>query len=265
MYIPQKSGHVTHTIKNYILGELKRYIRYNSLKLTFLKIRTKFFSRLRNRGFKKVWLKKQFSKLKYENREMLMNRPDSDCSRPDFQMVLEKEAEDLKTSRNLLADKAPYQTDFLQDNQDIRKGLNLILMEPNRGIGGMISGQNNNLSDLICNPPSINYPIAINQEAVWETEATPSLRQHQQQQQMGPLRQKKTRMECLKNVGGGSTLKTATKPVNMYLILSSYAEPQKQTIKQLFAKEKAKLCSDSFSAKYLKMLTLHLLLQTAKM
>ena len=43
MYIPQKSGHVSHTIKNYVLGELKRYIRYNSLKLTFLKIRTKFF------------------------------------------------------------------------------------------------------------------------------------------------------------------------------------------------------------------------------
>ena len=43
MYIPQKSGHVSHTIKNYVLGELKRYIRYNSLKLSFLKIRTKFF------------------------------------------------------------------------------------------------------------------------------------------------------------------------------------------------------------------------------
>jgi hypothetical protein len=45
MYIPSKSGHVTHTIKNYVLGELKRYIRYNSLnyKLPFLKIRTKFF------------------------------------------------------------------------------------------------------------------------------------------------------------------------------------------------------------------------------
>ena len=51
MYIPAKSGHVSHTIKNYVLGELKRYIRYNSLKLTFLKIRTKFFSRLRNRVF----------------------------------------------------------------------------------------------------------------------------------------------------------------------------------------------------------------------
>ena len=29
------SGRVSHTIKNYVLGEIKRYIKYNSLKLTF--------------------------------------------------------------------------------------------------------------------------------------------------------------------------------------------------------------------------------------
>ena len=51
MSIPQKSGHVAHTIKNYVLGKLKRYIRYNSLKLTFLKIRTKFFSTAEESGF----------------------------------------------------------------------------------------------------------------------------------------------------------------------------------------------------------------------
>ena len=55
-----------------MLGELKRYIRSNSLKLSFLKIRTQFFSRLRNRGFKKVWLRKQLATLKYEDREKLM-------------------------------------------------------------------------------------------------------------------------------------------------------------------------------------------------
>ena len=63
MYIPQKSGHASHTIKHYVLGELKRYIRYNSLKLSFLKIGTMLFSRLRNRGFKKIWLRKQFATL----------------------------------------------------------------------------------------------------------------------------------------------------------------------------------------------------------
>ena len=80
MYIPQKSGHISHTIKNYVLGELKRYIRYNSLKITFLKIRTEFFSRLRNRGFKKIWLRKHFATLKYENREKLMTEKVSDSS-----------------------------------------------------------------------------------------------------------------------------------------------------------------------------------------
>ena len=51
IYIAYKSGHVSHTIKNYVLGEIKRNVRYNSLKLTFLKIKTQFFSRLGNRGF----------------------------------------------------------------------------------------------------------------------------------------------------------------------------------------------------------------------
>ena len=89
MYIPKKSGHVTHTIKNYVLGELKRYIKYNSLKLTFLKIRTKFFSKLRNCGFKKIWLRKHFAKLKYKDRETLMMEkgPDSSPSHPEFKMV----------------------------------------------------------------------------------------------------------------------------------------------------------------------------------
>ena len=72
MYIPQKSGHVTHTIKNYVFGELKRYMRYNSLKLSFLIMRTMFFSRLRNRVFKKVWFRKHFATLKYEDRKKLM-------------------------------------------------------------------------------------------------------------------------------------------------------------------------------------------------
>jgi len=32
-YIPQKSNHKKHTIKNYVLNELKRYIKFNSNKL----------------------------------------------------------------------------------------------------------------------------------------------------------------------------------------------------------------------------------------
>jgi len=93
LYIPYKSGHVSHTIKNYVLGEIKRYIRYNSLKITFLKTRTKFFSRLRNRGFKKVWLRRIFSLVQYEDRSKLMHSSHSTI--PEFQVVPETEAESL--------------------------------------------------------------------------------------------------------------------------------------------------------------------------
>jgi len=93
MYIPYKSGHVSHTIKNYVLGEIKRYIRYNSLKLTFLKTRTKLFSRLRNRGFKKVWLRKTFSMVQYEDRSKFMHCSHSTI--PEFQVVPETEVENL--------------------------------------------------------------------------------------------------------------------------------------------------------------------------
>ena len=147
MYIPSKSGYVTHTIKNYVLGELKRYIRYNSLKLTFLKIRTKFFSRLRNRGFKKVWLRKHFATLKYEDRKKLLAKKESDSSssHPEFQMVLEKEAESLKISRSRLADKNPYHNDNILD---INGDKTLFPMEPNRGLGGTISSLYYNHQEL---------------------------------------------------------------------------------------------------------------------
>ena len=42
MYIPYKSAHPRHTIKNYVLGELKRYVRINTEELNFLKIKKKF-------------------------------------------------------------------------------------------------------------------------------------------------------------------------------------------------------------------------------
>ena len=57
MYIPAKSGHAKHTITNFIVGELKRYVRYNTIKKNFLKIRNKFYARLRNRGHKKFLYK----------------------------------------------------------------------------------------------------------------------------------------------------------------------------------------------------------------
>ena len=56
MYIPNQSFHQRHTIKNYVWGELKRYVRYNTEGKNFKKLRTRFSLRLRNRGFRKYVL-----------------------------------------------------------------------------------------------------------------------------------------------------------------------------------------------------------------
>ena len=72
MYIPYRSDHQRHTIKNYVWGELKRYVRYNSEEKNFKKLRVRFFLRLRNRGFKKYMLKKLFSKVTYAQRNELL-------------------------------------------------------------------------------------------------------------------------------------------------------------------------------------------------
>ena len=80
MYIPFKSAHPRHTIKNYVLGELKRYVRINTEEINFLKIKNKFFLRMRNRGFKKNLLAQWFSQVKYSNRtKFLDGNPDDTC------------------------------------------------------------------------------------------------------------------------------------------------------------------------------------------
>ena len=83
-----------------------------------------FFSRLRNRGFKKIWLRKQFATLKYEDRKKLMveKEPDSTLSHSDCQMLLEKEAESLKQIRSRWADKRLSHNDTAE--------VNLFPMEP---------------------------------------------------------------------------------------------------------------------------------------
>ena len=53
MYIPMKSGHQKHTICNFILGELRRYVRCSTQEFSFLKPKNKFFKILRLRGYKK--------------------------------------------------------------------------------------------------------------------------------------------------------------------------------------------------------------------
>ena len=67
MYIPYKSAHPRHTIKNYVIGELKRCVRINMEDLNFLKIKNRFFLRMRNRGFKKNKLSHWFSEVKHSS------------------------------------------------------------------------------------------------------------------------------------------------------------------------------------------------------
>ena len=42
MYIPYKNAHTRHTIKNYVLGVLKRYVRINTEELNSQKIKNIF-------------------------------------------------------------------------------------------------------------------------------------------------------------------------------------------------------------------------------
>ena len=72
MYIPSKSGHQKHIIRNFILGELRRYVRICTQELSFVRVKNKFFRRLRLRGYKKLFLKRLFGKVKHSSRNSLL-------------------------------------------------------------------------------------------------------------------------------------------------------------------------------------------------
>jgi hypothetical protein len=91
MYIPYRSFHQKHSIKNYVWGELMRYVRYNTEEKNFKKLKTQFFLRLRNRGFKKYLLLKLFSKITYAQRNKLLNK--EKCFSNDCEPVTYQEAE----------------------------------------------------------------------------------------------------------------------------------------------------------------------------
>ena len=54
-----------------MLKELKRYIKFNSNKLAYLRLRNTFFDRLRNRGFKSFNLFKLFKKNLFTKKQLL--------------------------------------------------------------------------------------------------------------------------------------------------------------------------------------------------
>jgi len=104
MYIPFKSAHPRHTIKNYILGELQRYVRINTDDLNFLKIRNIFFLRMRNRGVNKHKLSLWFSEIKYSSRAKYLGAsPGNICY---FQGTRETQAESLliNTSERIMTE-----------------------------------------------------------------------------------------------------------------------------------------------------------------
>jgi hypothetical protein len=76
-YIPFNSMHLQHTIVNFVIGELNRYVKCNSEKLYFLQNKFAFFKKLRNRGYKKTFLQKHFGKVSYETRTEMLKLPAS--------------------------------------------------------------------------------------------------------------------------------------------------------------------------------------------
>ena len=236
MYIPQKSGHMSHTIKNYVLGELKRYIRYNSLKITFLKIRTKFFSRLRNRGFKKIWLKKQFATLKYENREKLMTEKvsDSSLSHSACQTLLEKKAASLKTKRSRLAD------NVLSHNDK-----SLFPMEPHRRGTNNQEVQNlpfkKQATDILNVVPQGLPREKLHSGFLLEkTATTAETTSRETMAEKEVLEEEERRRRTMKAKAEEENQKTQ----NIYWVMPSYAEPFKETIMQILEEQKINLCKN---------------------
>ena len=112
-YIPQKSNHKKHTIKNFVVNELKRYVKFNSEKLWFLKLRNKFFDRLRNRGFNTLSLNKFFALVSYASRDKYLYNNDNIYSNVIQETEAEKALEELaeETFQDHLASSIPNQTE----------------------------------------------------------------------------------------------------------------------------------------------------------
>ena len=54
MYIPYKNTHLRHTMKNYVIGQLKKYIRTNTEELDFLKITNRVSFKCVTTGLRKI-------------------------------------------------------------------------------------------------------------------------------------------------------------------------------------------------------------------
>ena len=97
-------------IKNYVIGELKRYVRIDTEELNFLKIKNSFFLRMRNRGFSKNKLAHWFSEVTYSTlAKFLAKNPINPCH---FQGTRETAAERLliKISEGIISEEIVPET-----------------------------------------------------------------------------------------------------------------------------------------------------------
>jgi hypothetical protein len=68
LYLPWRSYHPRHAKIAFIYGELRRYGLRESSGMGFLKLRQKFYNRLRARGYPKAFLQSVFKKVSYFDR-----------------------------------------------------------------------------------------------------------------------------------------------------------------------------------------------------
>ena len=115
-------------------------------------------------------------------------------------------------------------------------------METNRGLGGTISGLCYNLQELQCKPFNIEIPEILTQEKVRVSAETAAATVPAATTflQKAPLPE-----EARMSDGFNKRWSDPEVPSDMYLVLPSYTEPHKKTIKKLIAEEKEKLCSNS--------------------
>jgi len=74
IYLPFTSDHPPMSKKSFITGELKRYVRLCSSFTNYLEVRNLFFQRLRKRGYTSKFLRDQFIRVKYQQRDQLLTR-----------------------------------------------------------------------------------------------------------------------------------------------------------------------------------------------
>ena len=133
MYIPMKSGHQKQTIHNFILGELRRYIRCSTQEFNFLKMKNKFFKRLRLRGYKKLFLKRLFRKVKHSLRILLLKFPPTNVTEKKFYSE-RKENEILENAEQTFQE--TFSDDFLNLMENV--------LNSDSGTNSIVSHQNIN-------------------------------------------------------------------------------------------------------------------------